>query len=238
MSYDFRDMNNARRWDSDPNSRNPLRSEQLDLLISILSDHYQAGDTILDLGFGSGLVEALIFERIPHAHIIGVDHSEAMMSLARERLQKYGAQFQSIPHDLVDLDSVGITPCRFIISSQALHHLTDAQMQSAYRAIARLLTDDGLFLLLDRIAADPPALFDVVQSVWRWQDRHYGSSVAEHESADYETHRQRALNRGDLPLSLPRHLALMRSAGLEGACVHLSGIRALLAARKRAPDPA
>jgi tRNA (cmo5U34)-methyltransferase len=232
MSQDFRDNQTAQRWDANATRNNPTRPEQLDLLCSIVADAYLPGDVILDLGSGSGLVEALLFERIPGAQIIGVDNSPAMMALAKERLQAFSAQLQSIEHDLADLDTLVISPCRFIISSQALHHLTDTQMISAYASIARLLTPDGLFLLLDRIALDSPALFDVYRSVWRWQDARYGSGVSGHEGADYEMHREIVRQRGDLPLSLPQHLALMQAAGLHGACIHASGLRALFAARK------
>lgn len=232
MTQDFLDPNGARDWDADPVSHNPTRPEQLDLMLSILADAYQSGDTILDLGFGTGLVEVMIFERIPGAHVIGVDSSPAMMAIAHRRLQPFGEQYRAIQHDLAELDTLSLEPCRFIISIQALHHLTDAQMQVAYRRIADLMEPDGIFLLLDRIAADPPELFDLYRSVLRWQDQHYGAQSASAEGEDYETHAERTRSGGDLPLSLPRHLELMRSAGLNVACLHLVGLRALIAAKK------
>src|SRR5579862_6213955 len=100
MTQDFHDPNMVRQWDSDPARQNPTRPEQLDLLISILADVYQSGDTILDLGFGSGIVEALIFERIPSAQVIGVDSSPTMMALAHERLKPHADQYRAIEHNL------------------------------------------------------------------------------------------------------------------------------------------
>ncbi|HVU14704.1 MAG TPA: class I SAM-dependent methyltransferase [Phototrophicaceae bacterium] len=232
MTQDFHDPEGVRQWDSNPVRLNPTRPEQLDLLVSILADAYQAGDTILDLGFGSGIVEALIFERIPQARIIGVDFSPTMMALAHERLKPYADQYRAIEHNLAELDTLALEPCRFIISIQALHHLTDAQMQAAYRRIVDLLAPGGLFLLLDRMAAEPPNLFEVYQSVWRWQDRRYGSHLAQDEGDSYPVHVHNNRERGDLPLSLPRHLELMDSVGLKAACLHLIGLRALIAATK------
>ncbi len=205
---------------------------QLDLLLSILADAYQPGDVILDLGFGSGLVEAMIFERIPGARVIGVDVSPAMMALAAERLKPYADQIQMIEHDLGELDTLPVSPCRFIISSQALHHLSDAQMQAAYGHIRDLLLSGGLFLLIDRLAVSPPELFDVYQSVWRWQDQQTGSDVLAHEGSPYAAHVEVTRQRGDQPLSLPRHLELMSAVGLRAVCLQSSGIRALFAARK------
>ena len=54
-------------WDSDPLSGNPLRGEQVDLLLSLIADHYIPGSTILDIGSGSGLVEEQLFKRLPDA---------------------------------------------------------------------------------------------------------------------------------------------------------------------------
>ena len=234
MMQDFRDHETARHWDSHTTTHNPDRATQLDLLLTVLADAYQPGDVILDLGFGSGLVESLIFERIPGARVIGVDASPAMMALAEERLKPYTNQIRMIEHDLAELDTLPVSPCRFIISSQALHHLSEAQMQRAYAHVFHLLTPGGLFLDIDRIAVAPPELFDVYQSVWRRQDQLAGSDVLGHEGDSYEVHVEVTRQRGDSPLTLPRHLELMTAAGLRAACLHTSGIRAFFAARKPA----
>ncbi|MBZ0290584.1 MAG: class I SAM-dependent methyltransferase [Anaerolineae bacterium] len=234
MPQDFKDEQTAQQWDADTRHYNPTRPEQLVMQLSIIEAEYQPGDSILDLGFGSGLVEEMIFKRIPGAQIVGVDSSQAMMKLAQERLLPYAAQYTAIEHDLRDLPSLPLEAgiFRFIISIQALHHLTDSEMQVAYEAIHDLLTPGGLFLLLDRVAIDKPALYGVYQTLWRWQDAHYGSRVADHEGATFAEYVDTLADRGDVPLALSRHLELMREAGLHGDCLHAHGIRALFAARK------
>jgi tRNA (cmo5U34)-methyltransferase len=233
MPQDFTDPKTAQQWDADTVFYNPTRPEQLDMMLSIIEDEFQPGDTILDLGFGSGLVEEMIFKRITGAKVVGVDASQAMMKLARERLQPYAAQYSAIGHNLRDLPTLpDIGTFRFIISIQALHHLTDAEMQVAYTSIRDLLVPGGLFLLLDRVAIDKPALYGVYQSLWRWQDRHYGSRLADHEGVDFAEHVAKAQDRADIPLPLERHLELMRETGLQATCLHAHGVRALFAARK------
>lgn len=236
MPQDFKDPQTAQGWDADTRFYNPTRPEQLDMMLSIIEAEYQSGAAILDLGFGSGLVEEMIFKRIPGARAVGVDSSRAMMNLARERLQPYAAQYTAIEHDLRDLRTLPAEPGSFpfIISIQALHHLTDTEMQIAYGCIHDLLSPGGLFLLLDRVAIDRPALYSVYQSLWRWQDRHYESRVADHEGATYVDYLDSLADRADIPLPLERHLELMRDSGLLGAVLHAHGIRVLFAARKPA----
>src|SRR5713226_4822225 len=59
------------QWDQTALEGNPTRAEQLDILISLLEDTYREGTTILDLGIGSGLIEALLFTRRPHTDVVG-----------------------------------------------------------------------------------------------------------------------------------------------------------------------
>jgi tRNA (cmo5U34)-methyltransferase len=236
MPQDFTDQTTAQKWDADTAYYNPTRPEQLDLMLSIIEDAFQPRDTILDLGFGSGLVEEMIFKRIPSARVVGVDASPAMMKLAQQRLRAYSDQYTAIESSLQALDSLplerGTFP--FIISIQALHHLTDNEMKAAYRSIYNLLKPGGLFLLLDRIHIDKPVLYSVYQSLWRWQDRHYQSHLAEHEGADYAQHLANNQDRADIPLPLARHLVLMGEAGLDADCLDAHGIRVLFAGRKPA----
>ncbi len=234
MPQDFKDQQTAQQWDADTRFYNPTRPEQLDMLLSIIEAEYQAGDSILDLGFGSGLVEEMIFERIPTAKVVGVDASQAMMQLAHTRLQPYTAQYNAIEHDLRDIRTLTLQAgtFRFIISIQALHHLTDSEMQGAYASIRDLLSLGGLFLLLDRVAIDKPALYSLYQAMWRWQDAHYESRVADHEGATFPDYLDSLQDRADIPLSLQRHLELMSEVGLQGAVLHAHAIRVLFAARK------
>lgn len=236
MPQDFTDPKTAQTWDTDTTFYNPTRPEQLDLMLSIIEDFIQPGDTILDLGFGSGLVEEMIFRRIPGARVVGVDASPAMMQLAHERLQPYAEQYTAIEHDLRALDTLPVErgSFAFIISIQALHHLTDDEMEAAYRAIHDLLKPGGLFLLLDRLHIGSPELYSIYKSLWRWGDRRYQSRLFDHEGADYADHLAKLRDRADQPLTLERHLTLMREVGLAGDCIHAHGIRALFAARKPA----
>ena len=41
------------------------RAGQLDILQAVLEGEYQPCEAMLDVGFGSGLVEEMIFERMP-----------------------------------------------------------------------------------------------------------------------------------------------------------------------------
>ena len=50
-----------------------------------------------------------------------------------------------------------------------MHHLTDSEMQAVYASMHDLLSPGGLFLLLDRVAIDKPALYSLYQTIWRWQ---------------------------------------------------------------------
>jgi tRNA (cmo5U34)-methyltransferase len=231
---DFKDRQTAQQWTNTTAEANPTRPEQLDMLLTILADTYQPGATILDLGFGSGLVEEMIFQRIPGAQVVGVDASPAMMALAAERLQPNAAQYAAVEYDFSNLGSLQLPQrdYQFVISIQALHHLTADQMQAANDFIYRTLAPGGLFLLLDRIAVDRPALFDVYQSVWRRLAREYDAQVSAAEGDSFDEHVRLVRERGDLPLGLEHHLRLMQDAGFSAAIIHAHGNRALFAARK------
>lgn len=231
---DFKDQQTAQKWDVDNAVQNPSRLEQLDMLLTIIADAYQPGKSILDLGIGSGLVEEMLFQRIPDAQVVGVDASAAMMALANKRLQPYASQYLTLEHDFTQIASL-VLPARdyqFVISLQTLHHLTDEQMRVAYRFIHNTLQPNGLFLLLDRIAVDKPALFDVYQSLWQRQDRILNSDVAAAEGTTFDDHTRIVRERGDLLMNLERHLQLLNETGFDAACLHLQTNRALFAARK------
>lgn len=231
---DWKDAAHAAGWDAHGDKTNPTRQEQLDIMLSVMADAYQPGKWTLDLGFGSGQVEKMIFDRIPEAKVVGVDSSREMMALAAERLAPYAERYQAVEHDLAQTQALILPehPYQFAISIQALHHLIPVEMQTAYHFIYRILEPGGLFLLVDRMRVDTPALWSVIQSLWARQDRVYGSTIKNHEGATFAEHEQIVRGHGDLPVGPEQHLSWMRDAGFEAAILHLHGNRALIAARK------
>lgn len=233
VKNDWKSTATAQAWDKNGDRRNPIRSEQLDILISILDDFLTPEDWFVDLGFGSGKVEELIFSQISHARAIGIDMSQAMMQLADERLQPYRDRYEKVTRDLSDLSSVQLDRrIAAVIAVQSLHHLSQTAMRAAYEWAYRTLQPGGVFLLSDRMQVATQAQWKVMHIVWERQDRVYGSEVAPHEGGSFEAHKQSVLDRGDYPITMAQNLAWLTSIGFDAFCVHVHGHRALIAAVK------
>ncbi len=243
-SHDWNNPEEIREWDEYGDNFNPTRTEQLDLLVSILAASCLSQTTphvsvaspappanwILDLGYGSGKVEQLIFERISGVNILGVDSSKAMMELAEKRLQPYIGQFEALQFDLNHLASLTLPahPFQCVIAVQSLHHLSSVQLRTAYEWIYQQLKSGGVFLLLDRVQVETAVLWQVMQAVWRRQDQIYGSTVMMHEGKDFNEHEQIVYARGDFPVRIDDHLSWLRDCGFAATCVHAHGNRALI----------
>lgn len=77
----------AIHWDQNSEERNPIRDEQLTILVSAVQATFTGGHCLLDLGYGSGKVEERLFQEVPSIRVLGVDKSAAMMELAEARLK-------------------------------------------------------------------------------------------------------------------------------------------------------
>jgi ubiquinone/menaquinone biosynthesis C-methylase UbiE len=232
MYEDWSDIETARPWSADTTGHNPVRTEQLDILLSVLEGEYKPGSAILDMGMGSGLVEALIFERMPTAYVVGLDFSDAMIRLANERLAPFRGKYEVVMHDLKAIKDARLPAREYsvAISVQTIHNVPHEHKRAAFRFIYDALSPGGLFLLLDRIAIDTPSLFDCYDSIWRRQERVYNAHPR--EGSTFKEHVESVATRGDLPASLEEHLQWLRDAGFEAACLHLHANRALFAARR------
>ena len=229
---DWTDPETARIWSTNPHTHNPIRAEHLNILLTILEQEYRQHTTILDIGMGSGLVEEAIFKRIPHAYIVGVDSSRAMLELAYERLRGYEGQYEVVVHDLRQLETLELPEEDYTIavSVQTIHNVEDHYKRGIFKLVHDALQPGGLFLIADRIRVETPSLFGLYKILWeRLDSLHSGRS---REGSTFEDHTERVAARGDLPITLEQHLAWLRDAGFEAACLHLHGNRALFAARK------
>ncbi len=106
--------------------------------------------TILDLGSGTGETAAAILKRHPMAKLTGIDSSEDMLSIARQRLPE--ATFQTSRLE----DPLPSGPFDVIVSAFAVHHLDGRQKADLFRRIANTLTPDGIFSMLDVVTPTEP----------------------------------------------------------------------------------
>ncbi len=103
---------------------------------------------ILDAGCGTGVSTDYLCHLNPGADVVAVDISDGALAVARERLQRSGAQplvskLRQERRSLLDLEGEG--PFDYINSVGVLHHLD--QPEAGLQALAGLLAEDGLLHL-------------------------------------------------------------------------------------------
>jgi tRNA (cmo5U34)-methyltransferase len=117
---------------------------------------------VLDLGSGDGRLAALVLQASPASTVTCVDMSPPMLEAAAARFEG-DERVEIVVHDLGEpLPVVG--PVAAIVSSLAIHHVTDERKETLYAEIAGLLAPGGVFCNLEIVASPTQALHD------RWRD--------------------------------------------------------------------
>jgi tRNA (cmo5U34)-methyltransferase len=224
LAHDWKQPEFAAQWDTLADQVNPVRREQLDLLLALLVARDPS--TVLDVGVGSGLVAELVLDALPEAKLIGVDSSPAMLELAGDRLSRFPGRVSLVDADLEDvvLSECLDHPVEAVISVQTLHNLEPGVHRRALRSIGESVAPGGLFVNADRYAV-PVELFGVFRVVW---DR-----VGADEGASWEEHVDKLRSQGDQPVGLDIELGWLDESGFEAACLQCLGNRAVVVGRRR-----
>ncbi len=113
---------------------------------------------VLDLGSGDGRLLALVRLARPEATAVALDFSPTM--LERLRVRFADAPVSVVSHSLDDPlpDSLGAFDA--IVSSFAIHHVTDARKRALYEEVFARLAPGGVFCNLEHVSSATPALHD------------------------------------------------------------------------------
>lgn len=223
-----------RDWVARNSGGNPERKQPLDLLVKTLTDFFAASDVprrVLDLGCGHGVIAARVLAEIPQTMLVGVDGSQLMLDLARERLAPFAGRV-TLAHasfETMTPASLPGAPYGAAFAVQAIHNTDDEGKKRAYLSVRETLAPGGLFVLVDRIRLATPGLFGVYRSVWDMLGATFNAQ--QQEGTTLEEHDRLRIARGDRPGSLEQNLLWLREAGFrEVAPVYVVGIRAVVAA--------
>jgi SAM-dependent methyltransferase len=117
---------------------------------------------ILDLGCGDGRLTALLLGAYPASVATCVDMSPPMVEAAKNRFRGED-RVAIVVHDFADaLPFDG--PYDAIVTSLAVHHVTDERKRTLYAEIAGLLAPGGVFANLEIVKSPTQALHD------QWRD--------------------------------------------------------------------
>jgi SAM-dependent methyltransferase len=170
---------------------------------------------ILDIGSGYGPLAAALLDAYPNARAVGLDISDAMMEVGRERMARFGDRFSYVVGDFADghLPDAAVSrgPYHVAVSSRAIHHLPPDGMRSLYADICSNLRDGGCFFNVDTASPPDDFLHDAFRSARRRDPAAVRGAPAQGAAARGRTHAQTAFHHREA--TLERHLAWLKEAG-------------------------
>jgi len=218
----------VKNWDDNPNKLNPVRGEQLDMLVKIATASWQPGDRVIDLAAGTGHVLEMLLAALPLAQATAVDYSPVVLRHANKRLAKHVSQLEFVEHDLNEpiIPKLDAASFAIAISVQSFHHFNDDDRQRQLSDIYDLLKPGGVFLVHDRFAVADPVLLRDYQALWQRLGGIHGLELPD------EPLPPASGEPGERAADLPWFLAQLAAFGFVAAPFALHGTRALITARK------
>lgn len=130
---------------SEENNEYPFAGYK-EILNRIFNEAMQKEESaILDIGFGTGILTAKLYD---HGHLIdGIDFSEEMIVIAQEKMPKARLIQADITNGLPE--PIAGSSYDTIISTYALHHLTDGEKTAFFETLLAHLKPDGKIFIGD-----------------------------------------------------------------------------------------
>lgn len=141
----FNHDEDAAQYDRDvKNESNPIRAGYQDLLNWVANETNKTKPKrVLDLGVGTGNLSLLLEE---YKQLVCIDASSKMLNIAKSKLPQSTQFFQE---DLLAFFTQELEPFDAIISTYAIHHLTQNEKTQLFSLIHQSLRPGGMAVLGD-----------------------------------------------------------------------------------------
>ena len=178
-----------------------MQAVQLDLLALALPEGH---GRVLDLGGGTGALAAAIAERFPAAEVEIWDTDPEMLTIARERCDRFGARIRYVERSFTE----PLSACDAVAACIALHHVKDMAVKATiYRNIFAALRPGGMLVNADTAVCATPVLREHAYAQW-------AKSMKPHGITDEEAYAHfKSWSREDYYPPLVTELRLLADAG-------------------------
>jgi SAM-dependent methyltransferase len=118
---------------------------------ALLEEIPEQAERVLDLGTGDGRLLALVLLKCPGAAGVAVDFSPVMLEKCAQRFRG-DERVEVVDHDLsLPLPALGTFDV--VVSSFAIHHVSDARKREVYAEVWALLRPRGVFCNLEHVSS-------------------------------------------------------------------------------------
>jgi len=128
----------------------------------------RSGGPVLELGVGTGRIAVPV--ALAGVRVVGVDSSQGMLEVARERAREAGVEVDFRYGDLRDPPVEERFPLVLVPFRTLLHMQTDEDRRAALRAVHSRLEDGGRFVF----DVFTPGADDIAETHGRWIEREPG----------------------------------------------------------------
>lgn len=189
----------------------PDYDRMLDATLRI-ARHLVKPKQMLELGVGTGLVAETFLRAYPKTRLTAIDFAPKMIERATKRLARFKKRVELLEGDFYEL---AFPSCQdLVVSSLAIHHLSDVQKATLFEKIHECLVDDGVFINADCLAATTDRLERLQGLCWLGAMESGGMSSEEIESVIGDH------NANDIPATVDDQLGWIDRAGFaEAECL-------------------
>ncbi len=202
----------------------PLRTEQIATMVGLIPAQPDEAFAVVEMAAGGGALARAVLEAFPRCSYIALDGSSVMRAHLQQALEPFRDRLAVAHFALEDAEWLASlpNPLRCVVSSLAVHHLTDERKRHLFHALAHHIESGGALVLADIVEPATPQVERVFARQWDEATRtqslavHGNLSAFEAFQADnWNYYTPAGKDEIDKPSRLMDQLLWLREAGFE-----------------------